>query len=53
MGYAGDDFEMIEATIADDEGWALMNTQRQAMGMTLEQARRAESMSDTSYNSWI
>ena len=45
--------EMIAATVADDEGWALMNTQRQAMGMTLEQAKRAESMSDPGYHSWI
>ena len=45
--------EMIAATVADDDGWALLSTQRQAMGMTLEQARRSESMSDTSYNSWI
>jgi hypothetical protein len=45
--------EMIAATVANDEGWALMNTQRQAMGMTLEQAKRAESMSDPGYHSWI
>ena len=45
--------EMIAATIADEDGWALLNTQRQAMGMTLEQARQAESMSDPGYHSWI
>jgi len=43
----------MAATIADDDGWALLNTQRQAMGMTLEQAQRAESMSDPGYHSWI
>lgn len=45
--------EMMEATVADDNGWMLMNATRQAMGMTLEQARRAEARSDSSYNSWI
>ena len=45
--------EMIQATTADDNGWMLMNATRQAMGMTLEQARRAEARSDSSYNSWI
>ena len=45
--------EMIEATVADDDGWMLMNPTRQAMGMTLEQARRAEARSESDYNSWI
>ena len=45
--------EMIQATIQDEDGWALMNATRQAMGMTLEQARQAEARSDGGYNSWI
>ena len=45
--------EMIQATIQDQDGWALMNATRQAMGMTLEQARQAEARSDGGYNSWI
>ena len=45
--------EMIAATVADEDGWALLNTQRQAMGMTLEQAQRSEAMSDPGYHSWI
>jgi hypothetical protein len=44
---------IMEATVADENGWALLNVQRQAMGMTLEQAQRAESMSDPGYHSWI
>jgi len=45
--------EMMQAMVADDNGWMLMNATRQAMGMTLEQARRAEARSNSSYNSWI
>ena len=45
--------EMIQATVQDQDGWALMNATRQAMGMTLEQARQAEARSDGGYNSWI
>ena len=45
--------EMMQAMVADENGWMLMNATRQAMGMTLEQARRAEARSNRSYNSWI
>ena len=45
--------EIMAATVADEDGWALLNIQRQAMGMTLEQAKQAESMSDPGYHSWI
>ena len=45
--------EMIAATVADEHGWMLMNPTRQAMGMTLEQARQAEVMSGGKSASWI
>ena len=45
--------EMIAATVADDDGWMLLNATRQAMGMTLEQARRAEVMDGGKGGSWI
>jgi hypothetical protein len=50
---AARELEMIEATIADENGWMLMTPDRQAFGMTLEQARRAEAMSDGGSHSWI
>ena len=45
--------EIIAATVADEDGWMLMSPDRQAMGMTLEQCRRAEAMSDGGAHSWI
>ena len=45
--------EIIAATVADENGWMLMSPDRQAMGMTLEQCRRAEAMSDGGAYSWI
>jgi hypothetical protein len=45
--------EMIAATVADDDGWMLLNATRQAMGMTIEQARRAEVMDGGKGGSWI
>ena len=45
--------EMIEATIADENGWMLMNPDRQALGMTIEQCREAEAMSGRGGGSWI
>ena len=45
--------ELIAATIADETGWMLLNPTRQAMGMTLEQARRAEVMDGGRGGSWI
>ncbi len=45
--------EMIAATVADEDGWALLNPTRQALGMTIEQARRAEAMSGGKSASWI
>ena len=45
--------EMIEATIADENGWMLLSPDRQAFGMTLEQARQAETMSGSGGGSWI
>ena len=35
--------ELLLASIENSDGWALMNVQRQAMGMTLEQCQRSES----------
>lgn len=35
--------ELLNAEIEDEFGYALLSTQRMAMGMTLEQARRADS----------
>ena len=45
--------ELIAATVADEDGWMLLNATRQAMGMTLEQARRAEVMEGGRGGSWI
>ena len=45
--------ELIAATIADEDGWMLLNATRQAMGMTIEQARRAEVMEGGQGGSWI
>ena len=45
--------EMISATVADDDGWMLLNATRQAMGMSIEQARRAEVMDGGKGGSWI
>jgi len=42
--------ELLLASTEDESGYALMNVQRQAMGMTLEQCRQADS---SSYGSWI
>lgn len=45
--------ELIEATVADENGWMLMSPDRQAFGLSLEQARRAEAMGDGKSSSWI
>jgi hypothetical protein len=45
--------EVIAATVADDDGWMLLNATRQAMGMSIEQARRAEVMDGGKGGSWI
>ena len=42
--------ELLLASIEDEDGWALMSVQRQAMGLTLEQCHQAESKN---YGSWI
>ena len=42
--------ELLLASVEDSNGWALMNVQRQAMGMTLEQCQRSESGNQ---GSWI
>ena len=42
--------ELLLASIEDQDGWALMSVQRQAMGLTLEQCHQAESKN---YGSWI
>jgi hypothetical protein len=42
--------ELLLASVEDSNGWALMNVQRQAMGMTLEQCQRSESGEQ---GSWI
>ena len=42
--------ELLLASTEDESGYALMNVQRQAMGMTLEQCRQADS---SSHGSWI
>ena len=42
--------ELLLASIEDENGWALMSVQRQAMGLTLEQCHQAESKN---YGSWI
>ena len=42
--------ELLLASIEDANGWALMSTQRSAMGMTLEQCQRADS---ESHGNWI
>ena len=43
--------ELLLASIEDEDGWALMSVQRQAMGMTLEQCHQAEG--GQSHGSWI
>ena len=43
--------ELLLASIENEDGWALMNVQRQAMGMTLEQCQQAEG--GESHGSWI
>jgi hypothetical protein len=43
--------ELLEACLADSQGYVLMNADRLGMGMTLEQARRAD-MGDSS-SSWL
>ncbi|MAB74942.1 MAG: DNA maturase B [Verrucomicrobiales bacterium] len=45
--------EMIEATIADEDGWMLMNPDRQALGMTIEQCKQAEMLNGSRGGSWI
>ena len=45
--------ELIAATVADEDGWMLLNPTRQAMGMTIEQAKRAEVMDGGRGGSWI
>lgn len=42
--------ELLLASIEDADGYALMNVQRQAMGMTLEQCQRADG---AEFGSWI
>ena len=42
--------ELLLASIEDENGYAVMNTQRRAMGMTLEQCQRADS---PVHGSWI
>ena len=42
--------ELLLASIEDQDGWALMSVQRQAMGLTLEQCHQAESKN---FGSWI
>jgi len=42
--------ELLLASIENADGYALMNVQRQAMGMTLEQCQRADG---AEYGSWI
>ena len=42
--------ELLLASIEDQDGWALMSVQRQAMGLTLEQCHQAESKN---HGSWI
>ena len=42
--------ELLLASIEDEDGWALMSVQRQAMGLTLEQCHQAESKN---FGSWI
>ena len=42
--------ELLLASIEDENGWALMSVQRQAMGLTLEQCHQAESKN---FGSWI
>ena len=44
--------ELLLASIEDSDGWALMNVQRQAMGMSLEQCQKAEG-GGKSWGSWI
>ncbi|OUU19566.1 MAG: hypothetical protein CBC13_12220, partial [Planctomycetia bacterium TMED53] len=43
--------ELLLASVENEDGWALMNVQRQAMGMTLEQCHQAEGGS--SHGSWL
>ena len=45
--------ELIAATIADEDGWMLLNATRQAMGFTLEQARRAEVLDGGKGGNWM
>ena len=42
--------ELLLASIENQDGWALMSVQRQAMGLTLEQCHQAESKN---HGSWI
>ena len=44
--------QLLLASIEDADGWALMNVQRQAMGMSLEQCQKAEG-GGKSWGSWI
>ena len=45
--------EIMEASFKDAGGWQLLTPTRQAMGMTVEQARRAEVMDGGKGGSWI
>lgn len=45
--------ELVAATVADENGWMLLNPTRQAMGMTIEQAKQAEVMDGGRGGSWI
>jgi hypothetical protein len=38
--------ELLEASLEDEFGYSLLNAQRLAMGLTLEQARRADARAD-------
>ena len=45
--------EYLEASLEDDLGYLLLTPDRQALGMTIEQARQAEVMTNGSAGSWI
>ena len=45
--------ELLEAEIGDENGYMLMNIDRLALGMTLEQARKAEASAGISRGSWL
>lgn len=45
--------ELLEAEIGDENGYMLMNIDRLALGMTLEQARKAEASTGISRGSWL